>query len=548
MSEETTYPAISEAGRYIGNYAASDICYVFHGKAHLSGGRIIVAEETASTMIESGSFRRIKNDDESYGLWDESSFLSRFGIVFALNIHSKADVRKLMHQGEDNRPELQHKKIKKHSTSEGSNLDAFYAAYNKEASELERRYSYEEGRYNQELAREQRGSAPQKEVGARQRTSSLSAKKPPYRQRHKIYSRDFSKDSQTQAARRNAYLARSELREAGRAQSAQHNRKSKNATAAHKSLDVDSIVLTTDYPDEETARYVQRLYRRKGLAGLINKMLNSFDKDLPSDLVGLTFSDLETRARNGEHFLISIIHIVSEICVRNKQEQPVDDSLCADLNKDQILIDWANANLRAGDSSLRAVCQAVLHGQEHVLIFDETSYSLASVCCKPLHHLPYRVTLVKTSGNSPNWGIAALSEPDGISVFPIGKSADIHIGCNLLAFVENECSAIQLEDGGCDYVGREADYAYGANDLGTKVCRQHYIDGASSATHKPGTSIRRGPLEPHTRRAHQRRQHFGPKGMYVKIIHINETTVFPKGMQRDLESLPEEKRVHHVRV
>lgn len=36
--------------------------------------------------------------------------------------------------------------------------------------------------------------------------------------------------------------------------------------------------------------------------------------------------------------------------------------------------------------------------------------------------------------------------------------------------------------------------------------------------------------------------------MYVKIIHINETTVFPKGMQGDLESLPEEKRVHHVRV
>ena len=362
MSKETTYPAISETGRYIGNYDASDICYVFRGKAHLSGGRIIVAEETASTMIGSGSFRRIKNDDESYGLWDESSFLSRFGMVFALNIHSKADVRKLMHQGEDNRPELQCKKKKKHSTSEDSNLDAFYAAYNKEVSELERRYSYEEGRYNQESARRQRGNVPQKEAGTRQHTSSLSAKKPPYPHRNKIYSRDFSKDSQTQAARRDAYLARSELREAGRAQSAQQNRKSKNAAAAHKPLDVDNIVLTTDYPDEETARYVQRLYRRKGLAGLINKTLSNFDKDLPHDLAGLTFSDLEARARNEEHFLTSIIHIVSGICVQNKQEQPVDDGLRADLNKDQILIDWANDNLRAEDSSLRAVCQAVLHG------------------------------------------------------------------------------------------------------------------------------------------------------------------------------------------
>lgn len=547
MSEETTYPAISEAGRYIGNYGASDICHVFRGNAHLSGGRIIVAEETASTMIESGSFRRIKNDDGSYGLWDESSFLSRFGIVLALNIYSKADVRKLMQQGDNNLPERQHKMEKKHSTSEDSSLDAFYAAYNKEVSKLERRYGYEESRYNQESVRGQRGNSPQQEVGAKQH--KLVKRKETFRHsRHKIYSRDFSKDSQTQAARRDAYLARSELREAGRVQNAQHDRMSGKTAATHKPLDVDNIVLTTDYPDEETARYVQRLYRRKGLAGLINKALSNFDEDLPRDLAGLTFSDLEARARKEERFLTFIIQVVSEICVRNKQKQPVDDSLRADLNKDQILIDWANDNLHAEDSSLRAVCQAILHGQEHVLMFDEKSYSLASACCKPLHHLPYRVTLVKTSGISSNWGIAALSEPDGILVFPIGKSADIHVGCNLLAFVENECSAIQLEDGGCDYVGREVDYAHSANDLSTKVGRQHYIDGASSAARKLGASIRRGPLEPYTRRAHQRRQHFGPKGMYVKVIHINETTVFPKGMKGDPESLSEENRIHHVRI
>lgn len=194
------------------------------------------------------------------------------------------------------------------------------------------------------------------------------------------------------------------------------------------------------------------------------------------------------------------------------------------------------------------VCQAVLHGQEHVLLFNEKSYCLASACCKPLHYLPYRVTLAKTSGISSNWGIAALSEPDGISVFPIGKSADIHIGCNLLAFVENECSAVQLEDGGCDYVGKEVDYAHSANDLSTKIGRRHYIDGASSATRKSDASIRRGPLERYTRRAHQRRQHFGPKGMYVKIIRINEAIVFPKGIKRDPESLSEGNRVHHVRI
>ena len=252
--------------------------------------------------------------------------------------------------------------------------------------------------------------------------------------------------------------------------------------------------------------------------------------------------------RNEERFLTSIIQIVSDICVRNKQKQLVDDSLRADLTKDQILIDWAIDSLRAEDPSLRAVCQAVLHGQEHVLLFNEKSYCLASACCKPLHYLPYRVTLAKTSGISSNWGIAALSEPDGISVFPIGKSADIHIGCNLLAFVENECSAVQLEDGGCDYVGKEVDYAHSANDLSTKIGRRHYIDGASSATRKSDASIRRGPLEPYTRRAHQRRQHFGPKGMYVKIIRINEAIVFPKGIKRDPESLSEENRVHHVRI
>lgn len=484
MTEGATYPAYSESGRYIGNYDALNVIHVFHGGARITGGKITVSDALASEMLGSTRYRAVENDDGTYGLWDEISFLSRFGIVFALNVHSKEDVRHLTQRGDS--------------------------------------------------------------LGKAKKRGKPSMRLKSHGPRYLVYEAD--KDPQSLAARMQAYDERALARRAKLRQRMQREEGAVAGDTVAAPLDIDALVLNAGYPDEASARYIQRLFKRKGILGLVHKARSGPGGTLLGDFAALADNDLATRAEADSDALTAIIQAAVATYIDGSRGQSENGGLNGTLSDDAVLIDWAEANARADDPSLRSICHAILQGREHTFIFDGACFEMGCACTDTLHCLPYQVTLVRTSGTLENWGVAAIADENGFAVFPIGEQADTGIGMNLLAFVENECSAIQLEDGRSEYRGRRASLPRGSGEQGAQESRSHVIRIRPSSDARVSTTGGVGPTEPYMRRAHQRRQHFGPKGRYIKVVHINETTVFPKGTRPDSTLLPKEARVHHVRL
>ena len=160
------------------------------------------------------------------------------------------------------------------------------------------------------------------------------------------------------------------------------------------------------------------------------------------------------------------------------------------------------------------VARAMLAGLAHTLVFVDCAEEAASFDGKP-SYLPYGCVLLDADGLC-----GAVRRGEGVEVVSIGGDAEKAF--RMLAFVESICTPVYDDD--C--LSFEFDeMALQGHRIVSKGA-EHVIRCSKAGESKTGLKTHhRGPVSPHTRRAHLRMQHCGPGCRELRQVMVRECEV-----------------------
>lgn len=95
MGRQQRYEAVTSTGEHIGTYSAADAVALFGSAATIKNGKLIVDSHRLGPMDAQHGWRQIEEYDKSKSWWNAEAFEQSFDMVFALNISSMRDVRRL---------------------------------------------------------------------------------------------------------------------------------------------------------------------------------------------------------------------------------------------------------------------------------------------------------------------------------------------------------------------------------------------------------------------------------------------------------------------
>lgn len=95
MGRQQRYEAVTSTGEHIGTYSAADAVALFGSAATIKNGKFIVDSHRLGPMDAQHGWRQIEEYDKSKSWWNAEAFEQSFDMVFALNISSMRDVRRL---------------------------------------------------------------------------------------------------------------------------------------------------------------------------------------------------------------------------------------------------------------------------------------------------------------------------------------------------------------------------------------------------------------------------------------------------------------------
>lgn len=175
-------------------------------------------------------------------------------------------------------------------------------------------------------------------------------------------------------------------------------------------------------------------------------------------------------------------------------------------------------------ASEQYLAKKIRSGDYHIFRFDNSAYEAASRCIEPLEFIPYSVSIVEIRKKDKVVGVAGFEFDGMLLTTTIGGGADRALGRQLLAYISN-CTSARVIGDAVDYYSLPT-----RKYVGKKPAKESNDAVVFVGNQRPVTRVSRGgthasPTKAHIRRAHTRRQHYGPGNSLVKTIVIQQTVV-----------------------